>query len=240
MGAEESPKAGPKRRTKTRILKSVLVLVIVVIVLVVFAVPGFVSSERGRKIILARINNSIDGEADFAGLSLSWWKGVKVTDVSFSDGAGQTFVEIKQIVTKPHYGSILMGSLSFGETEIFEPKVEVNLIRPQSQTSQRPQREGATAQKSQPIVLPIKRIEMIVRGGNLKVTDTKAETVELSQINSRLNLRPAGEQTNFSVDLTVVDKGKESKISAGGWMVPERRAGWSLKGTSGDLTVGRD
>ena len=253
MGAEEAFKVRPKKKTRTRILKLVSALAVVVIVLVVFAVPGLVSSERGREIILAKINSSIDGEIDFAGLSMSWWKGVKVTDVSFNEGAGRTSVQVKQITTKPHYGSILMGNLSFGETEIFEPKVEINLAPPQALSLQRPQRKKAAAKKSQPIALPIKRIEMIVKDGNLKVTDTKAETVELSRINSRLDLRPPGEQTNFDIDLAVVDsgstpstalgtsslttRGKESKISAGGWMVPGRRAGWGLKGTNGDLTV---
>jgi len=245
VGAEESTKSKPQRKNKTRILLCVLAVIVVLVVFVIFLIPWFVSSERGQKIILAQINSSIDGEVDFAELSMSWREGVKVTGVSFNDGAGQTFVEIKQIVTKPHYGYILMGSLSFGETEILEPKVEINLIPPQAQMSQRPKGGKAATRKSQLIALPIKRIEMIVRGGSLKVTDRGAETVELSQINSRLNLRPPGQRSNFNIDMAVVDsgstelttRGKESKLIAGGSIVPERRAGWSLKGASGDLTV---
>jgi len=238
MQAPEKTKAEPQRKAKKRALRLVLLCAVVLVVLVVFVVPGLVSSERGREIILAKINSSIDGEVDFAGLSLSWWKGVKVTDVSFNDGAGQASVEVKQIVTKPHYGSILMGSLSFGETEIFEPRVEINLIRPEVQTSQRPQEERAAVKKSQPIVLPIKRIKMIVKEGNLKVTDTQAETVELSQINSKVNLRPAGQQTNFDMNLAIVDKGKQSQVHTAGRINPKRtKTGWSFKGTSGDLTV---
>lgn len=190
MRAEETFKAGPKKKTKTRILKSVLALAVVVIVLVVFVVPGFVSSERGRKIILAKINSSIDGEVDFAGLSMSWWKGVKVTGFSFNDSAGQTSVEVKQIVTKPHYGSILTGSLSLGETEIFEPKVEINLTPAQALTSQGPQRERAAAKKSQPIGLPIERVDMVVKDGNLKVTGWGEETAEVAGINSKLTILP--------------------------------------------------
>jgi hypothetical protein len=238
MQAPENSEAKPQRKTKNRALKLVLLSIVILVVLVAFVVPGFVSSERGRKIILAKINSSIDGEVDFASLSMSWWKGVKVTDVSFNDGAGQTFVEVKQIVTKPHYGSILTGSLSFGETEIFEPRVEINLVRPEAQSSKRPQAERTTARKSRSIALPIKRIDMVVKDGNLKVTDRKAGTVEFSQINSRLNLRPPGQQTNFDVNLAVVDKDKRSGVHTAGKINPKRvKTGWSLKGTSGDLTV---
>ncbi|MGA1978957.1 MAG: hypothetical protein ABSG99_00105 [Sedimentisphaerales bacterium] len=190
MGVEETFKVRPKRKTKTRILKSVSALAVVVIVLVVFVVPAFVSSEMGRKIILAEINNSIDGEVDFAGLSLSWWKGVRVTDVSFNDSAGQISIQVKQITTKPHYGSILRGSLSFGETEIFEPRVEINLAPPSARPLQRPRREKAAAKKSRPIALPIKRIEVIVKDGNLKVTGRGGETAEVAGINSTLAILP--------------------------------------------------
>ena len=233
MRAENNRKAVParkaKRKTRTRILKWVLALVVVLIMLVVFLVPAFVSSEKGRKIILAKINDSIDGKANFGSFSLSWWKGVKVTDFSFNDSSGSTLVEVRQIATKPHYGSILMGGLSFGETIIFEPKVEINLKGHQA--------EPSTGKTSQATALPIKKIDLIVNDGNLKVTSRQAETVELTRINSRVNLRPPGQQTNFDIDMAVVDKSKESKIRTVGQITPHRRTGWSLKGASGNVTV---
>jgi len=238
MQAPKKTKAGPKRKTKKRILKWVLALAVVLIALVVFLVPAFVSSEKGRKIILTKINNSIDGKADFAGLSMSWWKGIKVTDFSFNDGAGLTFVEIKQITTKPHYGSILLGSLSFGKTIIDEPKVEIKLERPLPEKVEGSRQEVSAGKRAQPIILPIKKIDLTINDGNVKVTDSKAKTVELSQINSKVNLRPPGRQTSFDIDMAVVDEGKESKIHADGRIRPGKaKTGWTLKGTSGDLTV---
>lgn len=222
-----------KTKTKTRILKGVLALVVVLIVLVVFLVPAFVSSEKGWKIILAKINDSIDGQTDFGSLSMSWWKGVKVIDFSFNDSSGSTLVEVRQITTKPHYGSFLMGSLSFGETVIDEPKVEINLKGQLKGQEVKP----SAGKKSQATALPIKKIDLVINDGNLKVTDQQAETVELTRINSRLHLRPPGQQTNFDIDLVVVDKGKESKIRAGSQITPHQRMGWSLKGASGDLAV---
>jgi len=238
MRAPKKNKAGPQRKTKTRILQWALALAVVLIVLMVFLVPAFVSSEKGRKIILTKINNSIDGKADFASLSMSWWRGIKVTDFSFNDSAGLTFVEIKQITTKPHYGSILLGSLSFGKTIIDEPKVKINLKHPSPARTEGSQQGVSAGKRAHPIILPIKKIDLTINDGNVKVTNSKAKTVELSQINSKVKLRPPPRQTNFDIDMAVVDEGKESKIHADGRIRPGKaKTGWTLKGTSGDLTV---
>jgi len=237
MRAEKDIKAERKRKGKKRILKLALALLGVLILLVVFLVPVFVSSESGRKIILSKINASIDGKTNFGSLSMSWWRGVKVTDFSFNNSARRIFVNVKRIITKPHYGSILMGELSFGRTEITEPKVEINLKGGRPKKTEGSKREGRESKGHRPITLPIKRIDVIVNKGNLKVTDAQAKTVELSQINSKVNLRPPGQQTNFDIDMTVAGKGKESKISAEGKVTPKKKTGWSFEGTSGDFTV---
>jgi len=220
----KNAKAERKKRRKRRLVTWVSAAIAVLMVLVLFLVPAVVSSAACRKMILAKINAAVDGETDFAGFSMGWWKGVKVTDFSFSDSAGQASVEIKQIVTKPHYGSLLLGNLSFGPTEIFEPKVAIDLAK------DAPDRPPVS-------VPPVQRIDLVVTGGRLKVTDRQAKSVELSQINSRLNLRPPGTQTDFEVRAAVPAPDKQAKIQAGGRLVPETDKGWSLKGTSGTLTV---
>jgi len=234
---EKKPVTRPSKKTKTRLIKLVSAILLVVIVLIFLLVPVVVSSEKGREIILAKINNSLQGRASFASLSMSWWKGIKVTDISFNDNAGQTFVEVKQIATKPHYGSIFMGSLSFGKTIIDEPSVKINLKGREPKKPQAFPAKAATGQKSQAIVLPIQKIDLVIRDGNLKVTSRETKAVELSRINSRLNLRPPGQKTNFDINMAVVAEGKETKVSVDGQIKPDKQTGWGLKGTSGDLTV---
>jgi hypothetical protein len=202
-----------------------------------FLVPAFVSSEKGRKIILAKINNSISGQTNFADLSMGWFRGIKVADVGFNDSAGQITVQVRQIATKPHYGSILTGNLSFGETIVDEPKVEINLKDTQAKKAEKVRQEPSAGKRAQPVVLPIKKIDLVLNDGNLKVTGPKAKTVELSQINSRLYLRPPGQQTNFDLNMAVVDGGKASKIQVASRVTPDQQTGWSLEGTSGNLTV---
>jgi hypothetical protein len=229
--------AKPKKRTGTRILKPVLAIVVILIVAVVFVLPALVSSESVRKTILAKINNSIAGKADFSGLSMSWRKGVKVTDLSFEDNAGQIMVKVNQIATMPYYTSILFGDLAFGQTVIDQPRIEINLKDLPSRKVEHPQKTLLEGKRSQPTVLPITRMDLVVNDGSVKITSPKAETVELSKISSRLDINPLGQQTNFDMNMTVVDEGKESDIIATGQVIPGAKTGWSSEGISGNLTV---
>jgi len=193
MGAERSSEGRPRKKTRRRVLTFILVLVVILVLLVVFLVPVCVSSQRCRRIVLAKINSSIDGEVYFSELSMSWWEGVKVTDFSFKDGAGRVFAEIKQVTTKPHYGSILMGHLSFGETIVDEPKVEINFEARQPMGDSGLRQEVQERDEGGSIALSIEEIELIVRGGSLKVAGEPTGTFEVAGINSRLAVSFAGE-----------------------------------------------
>lgn len=230
---DQNSKTKPQKKPKTKILKWALLFLVALIILVVFLVPAFVSSSKGQKIILAKINDSIDGRTNFSSFSMGWLKGIRIAGISFNDNAGRTSVQVEQISTKPHYGSILTGTLSFGETIIDKPRVKINLkALPETEA-----RQADVGKESRQVVLPVRKIDMVVNDGSLEVTGRQGETVELSKINSRLNLRPPGRQTDFDMDLAVIDEGKESKLRADGRLTPGKRTGWTLEGTSGDLTV---
>jgi len=230
MRDEKSTKTKPPKRTTMRFIKWGLAIVVVLIALAFLLLPAVVSSQTGQRIILSKVNKSINGRADFADLSMGWSKGIKIQNFSFNDNAGWASVQVNKIATKPHYGSLLMGNLSFGQTTIDEPKVSLNLkkkaaIEPIGESQPVPV-------KAMPIPLVM---DLVVNDGSLKVTDSKAKTVELSQINSTMSIQPPGKQTSFNVDMAVQDKG--SKISAAGHVTPVKKTGWSLKGTTGDFNV---
>ena len=128
MQSKEPDKTMPRKKNKKKLIIILLGILLLLILLTAFLIPAYVSSERGRKTILARINSFIDGQANFDRLSMSWFKGIKASNVTFNDNAGQTSVNIKRITTKPRYSSILTGSLSLGKTIVDEPKAEINLI----------------------------------------------------------------------------------------------------------------
>ena len=218
-------------------LKLALALLVILIVFVLLLVPVLISSGKGRQIILARINGSIAGKTDFTDLSMGWLKGIKVADFSFNDNAGQISVQVKEIATKPHYGSILTGNLSFGQTSIDTPNVQINLKDLKEQKTESPAPKGPAGEGMKPIILPVQRMELVLNDGNVKVTDPKSGTVELSRINSKISLQPPGQQSNLDLTMAVAQAGKTSEIKVAGTITPKQQTGWSLKGTSGNLTV---
>jgi hypothetical protein len=237
MRAKNKTKVEPRKKSGKRALKIALAIIGILIVSVFLLVPVIVSSAKARQIILAKINSSIAGETDFADLSMGWLKGIKVADFSFNDNAGQISVQVREIATKPHYGSLLTGNLSFGQTLIDKPNVEINLKDLQKQKPQSPGMEKPAGKEMGPIVLPVKRMELVLNDGNFRVTDPKSGTVQLSRINSKVNLQPPGQQSNLNLSMAVAQVGKSSEIQVAGRITPKKQTGWSLKGTSGDLTV---
>ncbi len=234
MRDKENLKTKPERKSTVRVLKWVLVLAAVLIVLVFLLLPVLLSSEAARKVILARINKSIPGRTDFADLSIGWSKGIKVTDFTFDDLFGQTSVQVKQITTKPHYGSVLMGSLSFGQTTIDQPRVSLNLMAQPAAGDERIGESQPSSLKAANIALVM---DVVVNDGSVKVTDSKARTVELARINSQVSLKPPTQRSSFNIDMVVAGAGKESAIKALGQVQPGGGKGWTLKGTTGDLTI---
>lgn len=237
MRVEKTSKVMPRKKTVTRILKLAPALIAVLILAAILLVPVFISSGTGGKIILAKINDSVAGRADFADLSMGWFKGIKIDDLSFNDDAGQIAVKVKQIETKPNYGSLLIGNLSFGRTLIDKPQVEISLKDRREIPANDIAKEPPAREVMQPIVLPVKKIELVLNDGNMKVTDPKAGTVELSRINSKLNLQPPGQQTDFDLNMAVARAGNTAEIKVAGRTNTRQQTGWSLKGTSGDITV---
>jgi len=237
MRAERRPETKLRKRTGIKLLRRILLLLIILIALLLFLVPAVISSDKGRQVILAKINDSIAGQTDFADLSMGWLKGIEVADFRFRDDAGEVSVQVGQIATTPHYASILSGNLSFGRTLIDKPRVEIDLKK--RQTTTRNVALGPEPQRVPTKAAGIALVtDIIVSDGSFKITDKNARTVEATQINSKLSLRPPGQQTSFSLDMAVAGEGKPSTLRADGRVTPGKtKTGWSLKGTTGEVAV---
>lgn len=229
MKTEKEVKTKPARKTRKVILITITALIVVLIVAILLLVPAYISSEKGRQMILAKINNAIDGHTDIGNISMGWSKGIRLTDISFEDTLGQTSATVKQISTKPFYSSILTGSLAFGETIIDQPKVQIVLGEKKPKKTDTPHAsEQKTTEKV--IVLPIKKIDTTINKGSLKVTSHTGSSIELADIKSHINLQKSGRHINFDTNMTVLAQNSKSNIKAKG-------SGWNLKGTRGQLAV---
>jgi hypothetical protein len=233
MGAEGSSEGRPRKKSSKWVLKSVLLLFVILVVLVVFLLPAFISSQWCRGIVLDEINSSIDGEVYFGGLSMSWWEGVRVADFSFKDGAGRASVEMKQITTRPHYGSILTRHFSFGETIIDGPKIQIN---PAGRRAGEDSGLGGDVQEESEagvIALPIEEIELVVNNGSLIVAGGVDETVEAEGINSKLALKFVGEHPDGEVKELLANLEAKAEL----WIEKTEYMGFSVGSIEADVRI---
>jgi len=205
------------------------------ILLIIFLVPAFLSSKAGNKIILSKINDSIDGKVGFSALSIGWCSGVKIDKLNFTDLKGQTSVAVRKITTHPRYLSILMGNLLLGETTIDEPRIEVSV----KDAGEKKTTAGTylPAEKSSDSKgFAIAKINVLVNNGNLKVVGKDGKTVELTQINSKLDIKGPGKQTSFDIDMHVNDSHRKSRITVEGMVrlgLSKGKLNWQK--TDGDI-----
>ena len=237
MEAENKSTEKPKKSKGLKLALTIAAAVLILIVLiVVVGVPAYISSESARQMILTKINESAPGKADFASLSMGWFKGIKLSDFSFDDSDGAASVRIKQITTKPHYGAILGGALSFGKTVVDTPRVNINLQNMPGQAERA--QDSDTAESLKTVALPIDKIDLIVTDGLVSVTNTGAKTVQLANINSHVDLKPAGSKSTFNLDAEIKADTASAPIHAEGSVKPKAgKDGWTLEGTSGNFIV---
>jgi len=224
-----------EKKSKRRIILWILIGIVILIIAIPILLPSIISSKTGNKIILDKINASIDGQVKFSSLSMGWWKGITIDDLAFRDNIGQIILSIKQFSTKPYYFSLLSKAPAFGQTIIDQPVIEVNL----KETKVPPSAEvpAAAAKPSGPPMIPVSKIDLAVNNGQVKVTAASGQTVALSDINTKLNLNPPGEQTTLDMNMNLSSENKQSKVAAEGKITPKKEEGWSLKGASGNINV---
>jgi hypothetical protein len=232
----------PKRRVWKIALWVIVGLVVLLILGVVVGVPAYVSSGSCREMILSKANAAGVGVVDFSKLTMSWGKGISVSKISYKDKANILSVAVNSFSTKPKYGALLTGSIALGETVIDEPRVEIDIKKLKQKAEEGKTRAGSPRHEQKTGTagagLPIGQIDLVVRNGDVRITGG-AKAVEVSQINTTVNLRPEGEKSSFDIGAKMVESNKpgspESTLTAKGDVTPGK--GWDMKKTSADITV---
>ena len=225
----------PRRRILKIIISAMVIIILVLVLGVVFAVPAYVSSDSCRGMIIAKANAGSGGVVDIADLSMSWGRGISISGLSFKDNAESISVAVKGFSTRPHYVALLTGNLSFGETVVDEPRIEIDAAKIKQKAEGREPRTEDRGQKTEAAAgIPVQRIDLVVKDGDVKIKGPQGE-VEVSQINTTVNLRPEGQRSNFVLAADIADGGATSTISAKGGIKPGKN--WAIKNTSGDLTI---
>jgi hypothetical protein len=222
------------RKSKKKWIFGGIGAILIVIVLAVALLPFYISSAGGRQLIVDKVNGSIDGKFSIADLSMGWFSGIKLTDVSFADNKGGVSATVKSLSTQPQYGSIIFGDLSFGKTVIDEPVIKIDLAKLQADNAAKP---APAVTKEEKDAMPKINIDLAINKGNFTVSDSSkgGKLVQLSDINTKLALRPTGQQTTFNLNLVAADGGKSSPVKIDGDITPGKN--WQMVGTSGNLSI---
>ena len=114
--ASDRKKSPPKRSRRFRVLKWMLIAAAGVVLAIVVILPAYLSSDSGKKLILSKISRAIDGEVDAKTLSVGWFKGIRFTDLTFTDDKGMTSFSVRKISAKAHLMAMLRGNIALGKT----------------------------------------------------------------------------------------------------------------------------
>jgi len=227
-----------KKRRGLKIFLMTFGGLIALTLLMLIAAPMFLSSSGGTRFLLNKINHAIDGQVGMGTLSLGWFSGVKMTELTFESGDGATQVMVDRIETHPRLVALLGGRVEMGKTVIDRPQINLRLAAPTQ--------ERRTAKESTPkptsdtaFVLPVHRIDLSVRDGKatLEMADAHAriQQVTFKNIAANVALNEPGKPSTLNVAVDVADGDTPGTLRAEGQVTPA--AGWTLEDTDGTFTV---
>ncbi|MDH4202397.1 MAG: YdbH domain-containing protein [Phycisphaerae bacterium] len=225
-------KGSPRKVLK--VIKWCLVVLAGVVLLIFFGVPLYLSSSGGTNLLLGKINQSVDGQVQMDDFSIGWFKGIKLTKLSYADSSGNTFVTIDSVETQPRYMSLLGGKVKLGKTVIDRPQVYLKVSHGKKQPAAA---DGSKAQTKQSAasaaVFPVNQmnLELIDGSATIELIGNGSQKVRFTNIASNVQIADAGKPSALDISMDVNDA---SKISAKGTATPAKK-GWMLEG--GDFNV---
>jgi hypothetical protein len=242
----ESAQKVPKKR-RCRIVKVVLLIIGAAGLLGFFLLPVYLSSESGKELILSKVNDSIAGTVKISDLSIGWFRGIRLTDLSFADDGGFASVQVRKISTKPNYLALLGGNMAFADTVLDNPKVVItikqdSLESKKTEAPSQPDSDGDGKQNEMAIALAALDLEINEGSATINMTgdDNTIRTLQFKNIESKLDIKKPPAESTFDISMDIADGDNRSNIIAKGMIKPAKGKGWSLKGTDGDFTIKAD
>ncbi|HAL44932.1 MAG: hypothetical protein A2Y12_16170 [Planctomycetes bacterium GWF2_42_9] len=246
----QTEKNEPQNRSKVSIKKVILWMLFFIILFLLipfFGIPLWLSSESGKNMILSKVNKSVPGELKISDLSMSWFTGVKVSQLDFSDDSGCTKITAKEFSARPRYLELIAGRISIDAARLEEPQISMDITgdcAPEIQKEKSikiDQPNDIEEEKQSPAaLLAVSNIDLTIRNGDFKIiapgSSNDIKTLELKSINSTLALRPLGKESSFDLSLAVASDNEVSQVNTTG-AIKTSEKGWSFQDTSGQFSV---
>ncbi|MCI0500061.1 MAG: hypothetical protein L0Y36_10375 [Planctomycetales bacterium] len=230
-------KKSDRPRRGLRIVKWILIAAVGFILLIFFGVPLFLSSSGGTNFLLGKVNQSVDGQVKIEDLSIGWFKGIKLVNLSYADNAGQTSVSVRRLETQPSYWALLGGKVKLGRTVIDGPQVYVK-IPAMRESSPKAEKPVPVEKPETPPAFPVNQInlELIDGAATVELAGGTSQTVSFTNIASTVNLAAAGQKSMLNVSMNVVGQGEPSTVTAKG-EATTGKTGWTLKDAAFDINI---
>ena len=236
MQSEQKNQEKQEKRPPRQLVKYVVAAIVLIIVVLVAMLPVIVSSGFATKRIVSAIDESTGGSSKIGAFSMGWFSGVRVEDFSYEGKEGIS-VRVNRITTKPPYLSLIAGNMSFGRTVVDEPYVklpsELRAVKGKPGDDQ----EGAEKAPSE-FKFPVRKMALELNGGEVEIAGAGGRRFALHDMQTELDIQPAGRQSSFNLKANVGDGSKRSSVSAKGRIQPNGSGSkWSLEGAKGQFTV---
>lgn len=235
---EQSDSGHIKKQGSLRVIKWVSLIAAGVVLLFFIGTPLFLSSSGGTNLLLGKINSSVDGQVQMEDLSVGWFRGVRLTNLLYTDTAGLTSVKVQSFQTRPNYSALLGGKVQLGKTVIQSPRVDIK-VPPKgavevTQTGSTPSKAAST-----PFVLPINQMDLELRDGQVTIEfpGDMPQKVSFTNIASTVSLSDAGQNSRIDLSMQVADGAQSGQIDAKGNVAADKN--WTLKKGDFDVTISK-
>jgi hypothetical protein len=224
-----------KNRNKAlKALKWIFIFAAGLVLLFFFGLPLYLSSSGGTNFLLGKINQALDGQVGIGDLSVGWFKGVKLTDLSYTDSTGSTSVAIDRFESQPKYFSLLGGKVKLGKTILENPQMYLRVPMNPDEVSVSDKIEPSEDESVAPSpVFPVNQInlELINGSATVELTGKISQKVSVTNISSMVQIADAGKASSVDISMDVDDT---SNLSVKGSATVSKK-GWTLE--DGDFNV---
>ena len=227
----KTQKTANRKGRGVKILKWGSIAAVCLILLLFFGIPLFLSSSGGTNFFLNQINSSVDGQVQMDDFSIGWFKGIKLTGLSYADSAGNVSVKVHRVETRPKYTSLLGGKVKLGKTVIDQPRIylKVPAERDDAEEAKTSSEKSATPLP----VFPVHQIDLELINGSvtMELAADMPQTVSFTNIASKVQFDQSAWSGAMDVAMNV---NESSSISAKG-AVGTDKTGWTIR--TGDFDV---
>ncbi len=187
VAAAETPPAprnrSPRKRRWGRWVGLGVTALLVVLIVAVLLLPTLLSTGPGRGVVVNAINGTIRGTVEMSGLSLSWFGGQSMRDVTLRDPEGGVVATVASIEAPDvRLLPAAMGSMRFGTIRVNGPDVQIRQ-EPGQPTNLERAIEMRTP-STEPTDLSGLGITLEVAAGRVVYESPGLEPVELSDLNA--------------------------------------------------------